>query len=129
MCIIGERDTYRDVQMEIADYDTYVNEARASVSMYLKSGCQCICPLKLWHEPKNDATTHCHAYAHGFILKEFCSNCVSCCFNTTAKRNFLLLTPIGIFNKTCFMTVLHRCASHKVRQIVIQGFGSVFSRT
>ena len=24
------------------------------------------------------------------------------------------------------MTVLHRCASHKVRQLVIQDFGSVF---
>ena len=36
-------------------------------------------------------------------------------------------TPIGGFDLTCFMmTVLHRCASHKVRQLVFQDFGSVF---
>ena len=27
---------------------------------------------------------------------------------------------------TCFMTVLHRCALHKVRLLVIQDFGSAF---
>ena len=59
----------------------------------------------------NDAMTHCHAYAHSFIgklfFKEFDSNRVSCHFNTTAKRKFLFLTPVGSF-----------------RQLVIQGFGS-----
>ena len=34
---------------------------------------------------KNDATTHCHTNAHGFIifLKQFGSNRVSCSFKTT----------------------------------------------
>ena len=81
-------------------------------------------------KPMNKRKIHCHVYAHGFIaklfLKEFGSNRVSYRFNTTAKRTLLFLMPIGIFNRTCFMTVLHRCASHKVRLLVIQGFGSVF---
>ena len=42
------------------------------------------------------------------------------------KIKFLLVMLIGGFDRTCFMTVLHRCASHKVRLLVIQGFGSVF---
>ena len=79
---------------------------------------------------QNDAKTHCHVYAHGFIaklfLKEFGSNRVSYHFNTTAKGKLLLLMPIGSFDRTCFMTVLHRCASHKVRRLVILGFGTSF---
>ena len=39
------------------------------------------------------------------VLKEFFT------FNTTAKRKFLMLMPIGSFDMTCFMTVLRRCAS------------------
>ena len=66
------------------------------------------------------------AYAHSFIdklfFKEFDSNRVSCHFNTTAKRKCLFLTPVGSFDRTYFIL---RCALHKVRQLVIQGFGSV----
>ena len=54
---------------------------------------------------QNDATTQCHAHAHGFIaklfLKQFGSNRESCCFNTTAKKKLML---IGSFSRTCLMS-------------------------
>ena len=69
---------------------------------------------------------HVHGYITKSFLKQVGSNRVSCHFNTTAKRIFLLLMLIRSFDRTCFITVLHRCASHKVRQLVIEGFGSEF---
>ena len=65
-------------------------------------------------------------WLHMLILKEFGSSCVNCHFDTCSYNNILLLTPIERFGKTSFMTVLHRCESHKVRQFVIEGLGSVF---
>ena len=47
-------------------------------------------------------------------------------YNTAAKL-FADTDWYGSFDRTYFMTVLHRCASHKVRQLVIQDFGSVFN--
>ena len=55
---------------------------------------------------QNDAISQCICswlYSELF-LNEFGSNRVSCHFNTTAKRIFLLLTPIGNFDRFCFMT-------------------------
>ena len=78
----------------------------------------------------NDTTAHhCYGYAFSFIAisQDVDSNYVKCLFNSVAKRKkILLLTMIEGFNVTCFMTVLHKCASQKVRQLVIQDFGSVF---
>ena len=72
------------------------------------------------------AATTCHAYAHGFIsmlfLKESGSYCLSCCFNTTAKRVVLPHTLIGSFSRTCFMTVLQRCASYKSDNLLFRAF-------
>ena len=59
---------------------------------------------------QNDVTTHCYMV---LFLKEFGSNRVSCRFNTTAKRKFLLVMLIGSFYRTCFITVLHRV--HRIR--------------
>ena len=70
--------------------------------------------LEEWPKPMNKGNAHCHIYAQFncyLFLKEFGSNHVSYCFNATAKRKFVLLMPTGSFNRTCFMTVLHRCAS------------------
>ena len=53
---------------------------------------------------QSDAMTHCNAYAHEFIaklfLQEFGSNRVSYRFNIIVKIKFLLLSPIGIFDRT-----------------------------
>ena len=62
--------------------------------------------LKPERKPKHDKH---YVYVHGFIakffLKQFGSNRVSCT-STTAKRK--------------------KYSAHTVRQVVIQGFGSVF---
>ena len=119
----------------------YVNEVQVCMSFEARASIRIL--FEVWMSVRThvlnqkNAMTRCHGYTHGFItmvfLKQFGSNCVSChftitgCrFNTTAKLIFLLRMSIISFNRTCFMTVLNRCASYKVRQLVIQGFGSVF---
>ena len=80
---------------------------------HLKRGHQYVCPLKLGHEPKRCHDTLLHGFIAKLFLKEFGSNHVSCHFNTTSKRKFLLLMLIGSFYRTCFITVLHRV--HRIR--------------
>ena len=47
---------------------------------------------------------------------------------TLSDIKFILLKPIGSFDKTGFMTVLD-IVYIKVRQLVIQGFSSIFFQT
>ena len=69
-----------------------------------------------------------YAYANGLIVKLFLkqsgSNRVSCCFNTRAKRKYLRLRWLEALTWLALWQSYN--ASHKVRQLVIQGFGSVF---
>ena len=61
------------------------------------------------------------------FLKELGNYCTSYCFNTTAKRNFFCWCWLKVWQDLLHDSHTQISASHKVRQLVIQGFSSVFS--
>ena len=85
-------------------------EARSSHRQY-------VCQVKNGREPKQHHVIAKHMFTVLLHFKQFGSSHISFYFNTTAKRNVFLLTPIGVIGVT-YMTVLYRCASQVVRQLV-----------